>query len=430
MLKSIVFFWLLMSAFLFSQPFPIAGKPFLIKYDPSEKGILTHSQSIQLHYVFDYWGTRHVATEGAKGLFQNVLNPDSGRAIIQPMIHAGKKWTAKIAISPNAKLISYYFSDGNSTDDNDKKTYVQYIYNDRGQPARGARFRNIDFLKMADASPEKQLAEIKAELATYPDYPAAHFAYWDIKFGIADDHASLTPLKSEFEKYFSDLEKKFGKTDSLLNYKAAAYYAYSIQFSKITFYEQEALWEQFYETAVQVPKDKRTATVQKAFEGIERRKQARQFSAKILGNPAPDFQFETIDGKQNRLSDFHGKYVLLDFWGTWCGPCVADIPRLRRVHERFKDRPFEMISISSDKLYRSKDEAAFKAFVTQKQMNWLQVLDNPGQNIIDLYKIAGFPTLYLIDTNGIVIKTSGELWGKKLSEILSSLLEKESSRSK
>jgi len=114
-------------------------------------------------------------------------------------------------------------------------------------------------------------------------------------------------------------------------------------------------------------------------------------------NYAPDFSFTSLDGKQISLEDLAGKVVLLDFWGTWCGPCVESVPDLRQLHKKYSQDPsFVLIGISSDR-----DEEVWREFTEKNKMVWLQYRDK-GRQVQRAFEVTSFPTYVIIDHEGIV----------------------------
>ena len=115
------------------------------------------------------------------------------------------------------------------------------------------------------------------------------------------------------------------------------------------------------------------------------------------GTAAPDFTVEDMEGNELRLSDFRGKYVLLDFWATWCGPCVEEVPRLKALYGKFSRENLVIIGINSDS-----DRNAVAGFVKNRGITWPQVLDRVDhkEKLVSLYNIPGYPTYFLIDRNG------------------------------
>ena len=136
-------------------------------------------------------------------------------------------------------------------------------------------------------------------------------------------------------------------------------------------------------------------------------------------NFAPDFAFTSSEGEHITLEDLRGKVVLLDFWGTWCPPCVESVPELRNLYKRYsKSGTFMIIGISSDN-----DEQEWREFTVKNKMVWPQYRDENHQ-ILRAYGIHAFPTYILIDHEGIVRFSSiGLSWQRAAS--LDSAIEKQ-----
>ena len=134
---------------------------------------------------------------------------------------------------------------------------------------------------------------------------------------------------------------------------------------------------------------------------------------KLIANPrrarenfAPDFSFTTAEGEFISLEDLRGKVVVLDFWGTWCPPCVESVPELRNLHKRYSKEPsFMLIGISSDS-----DEQEWKDFTEKNKMIWPQYRDK-DRKVQRAFGVHAFPTYVVIDHEGIVqFRSVGFSW--------------------
>ena len=116
---------------------------------------------------------------------------------------------------------------------------------------------------------------------------------------------------------------------------------------------------------------------------------------------APDFTLENNEGKKVSLSDFKGKVVYIDFWATWCGPCVAEIPHSKKLKEKFVDNEnvvFMYVSVDNED---SIDD--WKAFVKKKGMTGVQLIARDGgkeEKVGERYAIQYIPRFVLVDKNG------------------------------
>ncbi len=126
---------------------------------------------------------------------------------------------------------------------------------------------------------------------------------------------------------------------------------------------------------------------------------------------APDIRFTALDGREVDLAKLKGKVVLVDFWATWCGPCVGEIPHVKEAYTKFHDQGFEIVGISFDM-----EKAALEKFVKARELPWPQYFDGKGwQNQFgERYGIHSIPTMWLVDRNGNVVDTNArnDLAGK------------------
>ncbi len=148
----------------------------------------------------------------------------------------------------------------------------------------------------------------------------------------------------------------------------------------------------------------------------EEQKKRQVMDAKIkIGERFPDAKVKDNAGEIKQLSDYvgKGKYVLIDFWASWCGPCRNEMPNVKAAYEKYASKGFEVISISIDK-----KQKPWKTAIEELGMNWTQVLN---VDAADIYGIYAIPKTFLIDPEGIVV--AKDLRSKKLEKTLLNLLE-------
>ncbi|MGH9143570.1 MAG: TlpA family protein disulfide reductase [Vicinamibacterales bacterium] len=135
-------------------------------------------------------------------------------------------------------------------------------------------------------------------------------------------------------------------------------------------------------------------------------------------NYAPDFDVQIADGRQVTLESLHGRVALLDFWGTWCPPCVRAVPSLRKLAKAHAADAFVILSVSSDK-----DPKAWSAFTDKNGMVWPQYWDSNGR-MQRTFGVKVFPTSVLLDREGIErLRVSGA--GYHESRALADAIEKQ-----
>jgi Peroxiredoxin len=136
-----------------------------------------------------------------------------------------------------------------------------------------------------------------------------------------------------------------------------------------------------------------------------------------IGGIAPDFSQKDPDGEIIHLSDYRGKYVLVDFWASWCGPCRKENPHVVKAYNEFKDKNFDILGISLDNNKTSWTNAIRKDGLEWRQVSDLKKFDN---EVAALYGVFSIPQNFLIDPNGVIVAKNlrGEQLIKKLSEIL------------
>jgi thiol-disulfide isomerase/thioredoxin len=129
-----------------------------------------------------------------------------------------------------------------------------------------------------------------------------------------------------------------------------------------------------------------------------------------------EIKFTAVDGKEVDLANLRGKVVLIDFWATWCGPCVGEVPNVVKSYEKLHPKGFEIVGISLDS-----DKAALESFVKDKKMTWPQYFDGKQwkNEIATKYGVNSIPAMWLVDKKGMVVSTNAR---GKLEELVEKYL--------
>ncbi len=136
-----------------------------------------------------------------------------------------------------------------------------------------------------------------------------------------------------------------------------------------------------------------------------------------LGDMAPEFEAKRLNGSTFRLADYRGKKaVLIDFWATWCSPCIDEIPTIKKIAETYRDQGLEVVGVSLDH-----DEQALRDFVKKEKLSYVQIYgQEKSQEITKSYGVWGIPSVFLVNQNGVI--NAPNLRGDRVETAVKALL--------
>jgi peroxiredoxin len=211
-----------------------------------------------------------------------------------------------------------------------------------------------------------------------------------IQTKLRDNKKAEADFADELKEFDALLAKHKGeKTDEaaqILLMKAALY--------KQVFKNEEKADALFAELKREFP-DSKPVKMLKAQEESEKLQASLKDGAKF-----PDFEEKDLAGKPLSIANYKGKVVLVDFWATWCGPCVKELPNVQKAYEKHHAKGFEIIGISLDQ-----DKDKLTKFIADKKMPWQQYFDGEGwgNKLAVKYGIHSIPATYLLDGEGKII---------------------------
>ncbi|RZL49319.1 MAG: AhpC/TSA family protein [Pedobacter sp.] len=239
--------------------------------------------------------------------------------------------------------------------------------------------------------------------------------------------ASLDSVKAEFEKQAA---ANSGSREALIEKFTPSYMKAldDLNNAIIKFAQDNSKYlVSFYAISLINPtghEDAMVAYAEKVDENLKKNTAVKTFVDKVLklkavqvGQMAPDFSMNSNDGKVIKLSDYKGKYVLLDFWASWCGPCREENPNVVKAYNTYKNRNFTILGISLDK-----DKAAWEQAIKQDGLTWThgsELNDFQGPTVL-LYQVEAIPASFLLDPNGKIIARN--LRGEQLDAFLNKTL--------
>ncbi len=153
---------------------------------------------------------------------------------------------------------------------------------------------------------------------------------------------------------------------------------------------------------------------------IERQAEATKTKSQLVaGADFPNFEEKDINGKPLSIAAYKGRVVLVDFWATWCGPCVTELPNVLKAYEKYHSKGLEIVGISLDE-----SEEKLRAFIKKENMSWAQFFDGKGwsNKLAGRYGVNSIPATYLLDKQGKI--TAKDLRGEALLAELEKLLGK------
>ncbi|MBL7766798.1 MAG: AhpC/TSA family protein [Chitinophagaceae bacterium] len=237
-------------------------------------------------------------------------------------------------------------------------------------------------------------------------------------FGQMDSIGKIAAANEDDETLLGNLQTEFFRLDSILKGIQVKFIDQNKNSVATAFIAINYLNEKSGKTLEEVEKVYQSLepAIQKTYYGKKLAEMAKQMQGTAIGQPAPDFTLNDVNGKPVSLSSFKGKVILLDFWASWCGPCRGENPHVVEAYKQFHEKGFDVLGVSLDD-----DKEDWLTAIEKDHLTWTHVSDLKGWSsaAATQYGIQSIPTNFLLDKDGKIIAKDlrGDALKEKLAEI-------------
>ena len=226
----------------------------------------------------------------------------------------------------------------------------------------------------------------------------------------------LSKLDANDQKTVDSVSNMLHVLDSALQATVVNYVDSTRNYYASTYFFEDYLLDNYAYDEVQGFYNELTEKVKQSVPGIELKKKIDELGMVSVGGVAPNFKAQTPEGEKLALYDLRGHIVLLDFWASWCGPCMAEMPNVKEIYKKYHDKGLVILGVSLDS-----DRESWVNAIQKNELKWYHVssLSQFDCPIAKRFRVTGIPRMYVINESGKIVAQDlrGESLAKKMEEL-------------